>query len=123
MDLDEGPRTRVMDHTARDARHAVADVNERVGAWRSLVAKLYARAQRPLTRAEHDQALEECAKIEAEVLEARTTVLARLIDAPTKVTANSRITDFEKGLDNLEDALAACRKAISAALDRKGTQG
>jgi hypothetical protein len=43
---------------------------------------------------------------------ARVALLERLIDAPRKVVAHSRVTDVEKALDNLEAATTAALKCL-----------
>lgn len=44
----------------------------------------------------------ECVSIRSALQEARLQLLTQLMDAPTKVTANSRVVDVEKAIDNLE---------------------
>jgi hypothetical protein len=86
------------------------------GAWLILAAALAAvaggRAERPLPVAEGQKLLRECEEVVGVCRAARVALLERLIDAPRKVVAHSRVTDVEKALDNLEAATTAALKCL-----------
>lgn len=107
MDTHEESRPRrITDRSSRDARDAVADVVERFAPWRHTLATMTAMAERGrLANAERTGIEKQCEELGASILEARTELLAQLIDAPTKVTAHSRVVDVERALDNIEAGL------------------
>jgi hypothetical protein len=103
---------RVVDHTSRDARVAIASVVNRLEPHRSRVAVIYAKTQRPVSDAERATLREECKAISDAIQRARVELIEELIDAPRKVLAHSRVADAERALDNLEAAVARCQKLL-----------
>ena len=112
LELPEGKRSRVVDYSTRDARHAVADVVQRLGPLRSRLALIYARTQRSLSETERAAMEAECQEMTITLHEARVGLLDNLIEAPRKVAGHSRVTDAERAIDNLDDALAKCLELL-----------
>lgn len=106
------PRRNV-DHTAGDARRAVADVIARLEPLRSKVAVIYARTQRHCSEAEKKAMSDESREIKRAVEDARVELIDRLMDAPRKVLAHSRVADAERALDNLEVAINRCLEGLN----------
>lgn len=106
-------RPRVIDHTNRDARLAVAGVASRCQPLRARLAVIEARAKRRLTSAERRAMIEECEAFQRSVEEARTDLVLGLMDAPERVRRHSRVSDVDKALDQL-DALTTRLKASLA---------
>ena len=107
-------RKRAVDTSNKDARLAVADVATRLEPLRHQVALITAKAQRPLTPAARDAMMRECTAIRRATELARVDLLERLLEAPRKVAGHSRVTDIEKALDNLDDALAAAMRLLKS---------
>ena len=99
-------RPRVVDHSTRDARVAIATVVSDLERHRSRLAVIAARARHGVSRDEQMSLRKECLAIRLAIHQARLEVLENLMDAPPKVAAHSRVVDVEKALDNLERALS-----------------
>ena len=106
-------RQRVVDHSNRDARLAVAEVAARCPPLRARLAVMAARAERSLNDAERSAFLDECTDIQKTVEGARTDLILALMDAPAKVAGHSRVLDIEKAIDNLEAAVSAVRACLT----------
>jgi len=104
---------RVMDYSRRDAKLAVADVAKLIEPWHTTLALTAARATHALNRKAREELTAECDRIERAIAEARAELLVRLLDAPQKVTSDSRVVDIEKALDNVELQLRRARLSLA----------
>lgn len=105
---EEAPeKQRVIDTSAREARLAVAGVAGALEPIRTRIAVISRRAERRPTASDVASLKEECAAIAAQLARLRTDLISSLIDKPHRVLSNTRVTDIEKALDNLEAALAS----------------
>ena len=113
MSLDSEPRRRQMDHSNADARHAIAQTLSHFSSWRLDLATFAAQAERRFSAADREAILDRCAVIETELMSARTDLILTLADAPQRVTANSRVVDVERALDDVEAAVARLRRRLT----------
>lgn len=102
----EAKRSRVVDQTNKLARISVADVIGKMTPWRRQLAQMHAAAARPMSKSDCERYLKTHSEIVAGVAEARTVLIASLMDAPPKIAGHSRVADVEKALDGVEAQLA-----------------
>jgi hypothetical protein len=97
----------------RNHRHVtdiLAETVARFPAWRQRSAFMAAAAARPTgdtTRLTRD-----CAEIHAEVLAARTHILAELADTPPELAGHSRVVDVERALDSVDAAVTEVERRL-----------
>jgi hypothetical protein len=107
-------RRRVLDRSNAHARKAVVDVGKNLGPLRARTAVIAARADRALSLSEREQLVDECRSIAAAFQASRVELLMNLMDAPRKVTGNSRVVDIERAIDSLELAVAQVLRRLKA---------
>jgi hypothetical protein len=100
--------------TARQARSAIADVAAQLEPLLNRTIFIQAKARHGYL-AERPELERQCDEIESAIIEARSEVILRLMDAPAAVTSHSRVLDLERAIDSLERALAEARLALRAA--------
>jgi hypothetical protein len=111
MQSSEGPPSRVMDRSNRDAARAIAEIVSVIGDWREEAALMQAHLRFRHTLNERQR--ERIREIDAGIMELRTELIVRLADAPQKVAGNSRVVDVERALDNIEAAVTALRAKLA----------
>jgi hypothetical protein len=113
-EIDEPPtrRTRVTDTSTLEARHAIEGTLEKFAEWRAALAKIGVQAQRRMTSIERAAMLDRCTQIEAELMAARTDLLANLMETPRGVQSHSRVVDVEKALDGIEIELRRLSRTL-----------
>ena len=107
------PPRRQVDNSNAEARRAIAHTLGRLSSWRLDLARFQGMAERRFTEADRQAMLARCAAIEGELMMARTDLLLGLADTPRRVTANSRVVDVERALDDVQSAVARLRARLT----------
>jgi hypothetical protein len=110
--LDE-PRRRQTDTSNAEARSAIRQTVAQFAEWRGDLARFMAKVERRYSDAERSDMLARCAAIEAELLEARTSLILGLADAPARVAGHSRVADVERAMDGVEAAISELRRKLA----------
>jgi hypothetical protein len=79
------------------------------------VAVMAVHAQRRVSTTDRLRMVGRCGEIEGEIINARTDILLHLVDAPRKVTSNTKVTDAERALDNLLGSVVNVRRLLTSA--------
>jgi hypothetical protein len=108
----EQRKRRIVDTSNGDARRAIQATLALFPSWRADLAAFAVRVERNYSASERELMLQRCRAISDGVQSARVSLIETLMDAPQRVAGNSRITDVERALDNIDAAVRQLRERL-----------